>query len=367
MPACPRKQIVASYEVGIYHCYNRCVRRAFLCGVDPVSGNNFEHRKDWILQRAELLASAAAVEVLDFAILDNHMHFILRNRPDIAATWSDEEVVRRWWQICPTRRNELGEAPEPLPVELDQWLAHPEKVQELRQRLSSISWFMRLLCQKIARRANREDQVTGKFFESRFRCQALLDDEAVLACSLYVDLNVVRADKAETPEESRYTSAYERILERKRFRAAMRAVAQADENGSANAEPTRTPEDNLWLSPIQLADRFESGADRTVSNPFPSRRLTNKGFLPMTLDHYLSLLDWMGRQIRSDKRGSIPAELSPILERLHVNMEQMPDVVSGFAQRFHSAVGRVNSMMQYARRLGRRWLAGICQSAVVFT
>jgi hypothetical protein len=185
MPACPRSQIVASDEVGIYHCYNRCVRRAFLCGYDPASGKNFEHRKDWIQQRLELLAGACAIEVLDFAVLDNHIHLILRTRPDIAQCWSDREVVRRWWQLCPTRRNQRGQpADDPLPCELNQWLDDDAKVEELRGRLSSISWFMRLLCQKIARLANLQDEVSGKFWESRFRSQALLDEQAVLACSM---------------------------------------------------------------------------------------------------------------------------------------------------------------------------------------
>lgn len=187
---------------------------------------------------------------------------------------------------------------------------------------------------------------------------------------------MIRAGKADTPEASRYTSVYERIMQLKRLRQTMESAAPADSDANPIAPGAATAEGDLWLSPIQLADRFTSAAGSAnedspetmnACNPFPSRRLTNEGFLPMTLEHYLCLLDWTGRQIRSDKHGSIPAELATILERLRIKQESWPDLVSGFAKRFHSAVGRVDSMAQYARRLGRRWVAGIRESAVVFT
>jgi REP element-mobilizing transposase RayT len=85
------------------------VRRAFLCGYDPVSGKNFEHRKDWIQQRLQLLAGACAIEVLDFALLDNHIHLILRTRPDIAQCWSDQEVVKTASTVSSTVSQQAGD------------------------------------------------------------------------------------------------------------------------------------------------------------------------------------------------------------------------------------------------------------------
>jgi REP element-mobilizing transposase RayT len=368
MPSCPRNQIIPANEVGIFHCYNRCVRRAFLCGFDPETGQSFEHRKEWIQLRLELLAVSFAIEVCDFALLDNHIHLILRTRPDIVVQWPDHEIALRWWHICPTRRDENGDAAEPVPCELKLWLDDPEKMTELRGRLSSISWFMRLLCQRIARMANDEDGQRGKFWSERFKAQPLLDEQAVLACSMYVNLNPIRAGKAKTPEESRFTSVYERILAMKRARVA--AGSASDSNGTSR-EPA---ECELWICKLELADRFsEAGSEITGAeltpdqvNPFPSRRLTNKGYLPMSEEQYLSLLDWTGRQIRSDKGGSIPAELAPILERLGLDGSKLPEVVSGFARQFHSAVGRVDSMIAFAQRLGRRWVAGVRQAATAF-
>ena len=69
MPAYPRHAIVDGDEMGIYHCIARCVRRAFLCGVDPLTGKNHDHRKEWILGRLQQLASFFAIEVCGYAVL----------------------------------------------------------------------------------------------------------------------------------------------------------------------------------------------------------------------------------------------------------------------------------------------------------
>ena len=88
MPQFARKDIVIEGEVGIYHCVSRCVRRAFLCGEDPVSGRDLGHRKDWIRDRLKLLIECMAVELCDYAVLSNHIHVVVRTRPDLVATWS---------------------------------------------------------------------------------------------------------------------------------------------------------------------------------------------------------------------------------------------------------------------------------------
>jgi hypothetical protein len=35
----------------------------------------------------------------------NHIHVILRNRPDIVSSWTDEEVAKRWWRLFALRKN----------------------------------------------------------------------------------------------------------------------------------------------------------------------------------------------------------------------------------------------------------------------
>ena len=353
MPAYARRQIVDEIEVGVYHCVSRCVRRAFLCGQDALTGRNYDHRKHWMQSRMEELASIFAVDVLGFSLMSNHLHVVLRNRPDLTAQWSDEEVALRWWRLHPLRRNADGSPAEPEEQEIAGLLADREALAEHRRRLSSISWWMRSLCELIARRANREDHVTGRFWEGRFKSQALLDESAILACSVYVDLNPIRAKLADTPETSKYTGAFERILARQAA-----AAATIDQNQTATVSAAR----DAWLSPLP-----EQDAGTTADSVPPPTRASNRGFLPMSLDDYLTLLDWTGRQLRDDKRGAIPDELRPILERLAINADTWLDTVTCFGRWFHRAVGRMSSMAARANRSGRFWFQGRRFSNLAFS
>ena len=204
----PRSQYVQEGQVGVYHCFSRCVRRAFLCGIDPQTRNDYSHRKTWLVDKLRELAAIFAVEVCAFAVMWNHYHTILRTRPDIVATWSDYEVASRWLTLFP-RHCDLGQVP--IDKQIHALTQSPGRIATLRKRLSSLSWFMGRLNESIARAANKEDKVKGRFWESRFKCQVLLDEAAIAACMVYVDLNPIRAGLAGTPEESDFTSIQERI------------------------------------------------------------------------------------------------------------------------------------------------------------
>jgi hypothetical protein len=358
MARIPRQELIDEANVGTYHCVQRCVRRAFLCGLDAVTGQNYDHRKLWIRLRLEFLAANFAVDILGYTAMSNHLHLVLRNRPDLAQGWSDEEVARRWWNLFPARRDQDGRPARIEPHELAMLLADTDALAEMRRRLSSISWLMRCLAEPIARRANREDGCTGRFWEGRYKCQRLLDEAALLACSVYVDLNPIRAGVAATPETSRFTSAYDRI----HAQAARRRTASA-----GNAEPAKPDaaapvgkRGDAWLSPVHLDERQLDADGR------PTRRASNKGFLPLKLDEYLRLLDWTGRQARQGKRGSIPADLAPILDRLSIVGERWIDTVLNFGRWFHRAAGRQESLAEEASRRGKRWLAGSSHSRVAF-
>jgi REP element-mobilizing transposase RayT len=211
MPAYARSHIVPPDEVGVYHCIARCVRRAFLCGVDPLTKHDYDHRKEWIRERLEQLAPVFAIDICGYAVMSNHLHVILRSRPDLVRDWSDDEVAFRWTRLCPPRDPATGDKTEPSACDLNIIVSDPARLAVIRQRLSSLSWFMGRLSEPIARRANREDECKGRFWEGRFKSLALLDEGAILACSIYVDLNPIRAGVAETPDQSQYTSAYDRI------------------------------------------------------------------------------------------------------------------------------------------------------------
>lgn len=206
----PRKALISLDATPYYHCVSRCVRRAFLCGQDAHTGQCFEHRRQWIEERLLALAEIFALDVCAYAVMSNHYHVVLHIDKAQADAWGLRKVVERWHQLYQgsalSQRFLRGEAlGDP---ELDR-LA--EVAESWRARLMDISWFMRTLNESIARAANQEDHCTGRFWEGRFKSQALLDERALAACLAYVDLNPIRAKLAETPEDSEHTSVKQRV------------------------------------------------------------------------------------------------------------------------------------------------------------
>jgi REP element-mobilizing transposase RayT len=321
-----RADVFDPAEVSVFHCINRCVRQCFLCGDDPTTGRNFDHRKAWLEARLELLAGIFGIDVLGFAIMSNHFHLVLRNRPDVVATWSDTEVARRWLRLCPPRRKDEPSA-EPTEADLDRIRAVPERLAEIRRRLSDISWLMRLIAEPIARRANREDQASGHFWQGRFRSVKLCDEAALLACAVYVDLNPIRAGLARTPEASDFTSVQRRI-------------ESLAEQAAGAARPAG------WLAPVELDEA--AGPIGAVPSA-TGRRASDKGFLPITAVEYLELVDWTGRQIVCG-RGSIPANLPPLLARLGIAEEHWLPLVTGFGRLFHRVAGAPRSLARLRSR-----------------
>ncbi len=189
---------------------SRCVRRAWLCGFDSLTGRSLEHRRGWIEDRLHELAGIFAVGVYAYAVMSNHVHVVLHIDPRAAVEWSDEEVAQRWVRLFPVRQNGLLEEAGCGNKERT-ILGNAERLQSCRERQGNLSWFMRALNEPIARRANREDHCTGRFWEGRHKCQALLDEMAVLACMSYVDLNPIRAGLCEELGQSTHTSVVCRI------------------------------------------------------------------------------------------------------------------------------------------------------------
>jgi len=261
------------------------------------------------------------IDVLGYAVMGNHLHVILRNRPDVVQEWADEEVAQRIWQLFPARKEEDGSPAEPRESDLQALMADAKRLLEYRRRLSDISWLMRQLAEKIARLANAEDECTGRFWEGRFKCQPLLDEAAVLACAAYVDLNPVRAKIAETPEESDYTSVQDRIK---------------SERVTEEGHSDKSRRHDRWLSPVYQSERAAPGPKVSRS----PHRASDKGFLWIKLPSYLQLLDWTGRQIAKGKRGRIPATCAPILDRLGINRQAWCNLVENFGRLFRRVAAR---------------------------
>ncbi len=206
----PRNTLLCLDATPYYHCVSRCVRRAFLCGEDIHSGRSFEHRRGWIEQRLLELADIFAIDIAAYAVMSNHYHVVLHVDTERSQAWTECEVAERWHRLFNgtvlSQRYSRGEV---LPQAESKALT--EVIATWRQRLVSISWFMRCLNEPIARQANQEDDVSGRFWEGRFKSQALLDEKALAACMAYVDLNPIRAKMAQSPETSAHTSIKRRI------------------------------------------------------------------------------------------------------------------------------------------------------------
>lgn len=356
----PRSKYVHEGQEGVYHCFTRCVRRAFLYGIDPLTGRDFSHRKAWILTRMKDLSAIFAIDVCAYAIMWNHYHIILRTRPDIAACWSDREVATRWLTLFPGNHG-MGAVPFPTEDAITSLVRCPERIAVLRKRLCSLSWFMGRLNEFIARAANKEDSVKGRFWESRFKCQVLLDEAAIATCMVYVDLNPIRAGLAVTPEESDFTSIQERIRSWQNEsttrvpakESSFRHLPEISDSVSECSSNRDCPcdEDALvppcWLCPIAAQPR-------------------RRGILQMTAAEYFDLVDKSGREIRSGKRGAIAPDLAPILLRLGLKETAWVETISHFESKFYLASGLHSDLRNYAQQIGSRWLKGIGVARTVF-
>ncbi|MCK0538872.1 transposase [Alcanivorax quisquiliarum] len=346
----PRSQQISLDTTAYYHCIGRCVRRAFLCGEDALTGRSFEHRRAWMVERLALLTDVFAIDLYAYAVMANHYHLVVRINPARMDAWSDHDIAQRWLRLFTGPRcvhqwltgGELDAATH------DQALA---EIAKWRQRLADLSWFMRCLNEHIARRANEEDHCTGHFWEGRFKVHALRDEASVLRCMAYVDLNPVRAGLATVPEEGDYTSYQQRCrgLVAGEFRSgaavvdrvALKAGATSDADAIQRADTTAV---------ARATDATSStGATRKLASPHSGiavaadpedapdglalPRLIELGHRPdvepcedppcpirqFALSDYLALVDWTGRAEQPGKRHAIPAAAANVMQRLNLD------------------------------------------------
>lgn len=322
--AIARKHLIDDALPGAYHLISRCVRRAYLCG-DAAA-----HRRDWLAEGIERASRCFAIEVLSFAVMDNHLHLVVTTHPDRAQHWSDHEVATRWAKLYP-HHGPTGEDQAWPDEQIDALARDSVRCHTLRTRLASVSWMMKTLKERVARRANKEDDCTGHFWEGRFRSVRLLDQAALLACMVYVDLNPIRARLCDRPERSTYTAVRERIRARQTWR-----LAQATPNGTAD---TTGPEHGLWIAPMARC--------HLPGDPSPRR---------LTPDDYIRLVDATGRIVRSDKRGAIPADLLPILQRLDIQVDDWIAAMRRGGRFVGAAIGSYAARAAEAARRGVKWI-----------
>ncbi len=325
----PRKSQISLSDTPYYHCISRCVRRAFLCGEDKQTHQSYEHRRRWVEDKLLFLPQVFAIEVCAYAVMSNHTHLVLHINERQALNWNTTEVLTRWHKLFKgtlltqkylSKVNDLNHEPltESNQLSQSELLTVEQTAQVYKQRLMDISWFMRVLNESIAREANKEDNCTGRFWEGRFKCQALLDEAALISCMAYVDLNPVRAKMSTTPETSDFTSIQQRIKQ------------------VVNPQQTQQPS---TLKPF-------------VGNP---RKKMPNG-IPFELKEYIELVDITGKCIREDKAGYISQHLPNILTRLNISEDNWLTITKEFTKVFHGAVGHEHVLQNFSdnQQLKRR-------------
>ncbi|MFQ3249220.1 MAG: putative transposase [Glaciecola sp.] len=327
MPIARSKQIILS-QTSYYHCISRCVRKAYLCGYDKTTGSDYEHRRSWFEKRLDKLTAAFAINICAYAIMHNHNHLVLHVDTERAKSWSDLQVLERWHSVHPNKAiSSLFIDPSQRAKFTSMQISTIKKTAKIyRKRLTSISYFMKALNQYIATKANKEDDCTGKFWESRFKSQALLDDKAILSCMIYVDLNPIRAGVASSLESSHYTSIKKRL-------AALKEGQQPS---------------NLK----RLKTQFEN----------------HSTYLNIKLDCYLHLLEQTAFRIRNARqvKTSMQKIESRLLLQCGITDKNWLKLSTSFESEFAYVVGGVASMEEYRKKLKQKKLKGVSTALRVF-
>ena len=368
----PRSEIVNVDETPWYHVVGRCVRRAFLCGVDPCTGRNHDHRRDWVQERILQLSSVFAIDVAAFAVMSNHYHIVLRIDADMAKAWSWVDVAWRWTQLY--AGTDLVRSYLKKPDSFETMIEAEKKeleeqIEIYRERLWDLSWYMRVLNESIARKANEEDDVTGHFWEGRFKSQALLDEAAILTVMAYVDLNPIRAGIANGLLDSKYTSVAMRLQEllqqeeQHQKVAEEQAQTEAAELNTGNIPTSNTSNDptSKNSNPRLLEDAVKkiiglgqgdppAGVAPMVSQASPDPKPGEDAMMRLHNEHrlsllpqaplmpfdpssrnpaaihfdfvdYLELVDETGRIMREDKKGYIRDTTPKILDQINLQAQ----------------------------------------------
>jgi len=328
----PRSAQISLVNTPYYHCIARCVRRAFLCGHDRYTGRSFNHRRQWLVDRISLQADVFGIDVCAYAVMGNHYHLVLKVDKHLVTALSDFEVLRRWTRIF--------RGPLLIRRYLDGWSLSGAEMQTVceiaavwRRRLYDISWFMRCLNEYIARRANAEDECSGRFWEGRFKSRALLDDAAVLSCMAYVDLNPVRAGLASSLSGSDFTSIQKRLQE---------AGVNDKKNGRRH--------NKRFLIPLKQNDRLSQ----------------DESTIPLCLKDYLEILESTAHLSRVNTPHPAWSQQKETLQSIGLSVSQWRALSLEAHSLSVQAIGELERLRSYCRSTGRKWMVGTRRLKLIY-
>ncbi|MBB6442611.1 hypothetical protein [Phycisphaera mikurensis] len=288
-------------------------------------------RKEMLLAKLETLTRVMAVQVVAFALMDNHVHKLLRVDHELAASWSDEEVLRRWWALHPLR-NGYNQPREAKEEEVAEKLADEEFLSDIRAKLVCLSHFVKCFKQHAAEQINKLEKTSGPVWAGRFHSVLVEDPAQLVATMIYVDLNPFAAGECDTPEGGRFTSLAGRLA--RDVPAGDGAVASGRTPPTRSSRRPRAPRAprrqsaGVWLRPLDESREPRKRNDRRGGRLGAASTSAGTVAKGLSLRVYLRLLDAVARKIRGGKHR-LHASTRGIFDRIGLDAEEVAERVAG--------------------------------------
>ena len=327
----PRKQQYDQDDPPWLRCISRCVRKSFLCG------DKYDHRRVWLEKRIEILAQLYHTDVTAYAIMENHFHIVMRPNVEKVAAMSDVEVANAWLSAMRPMKSDGTYTPVNI-VSIDNAVADIEKIQLWRKRIGKVSWFMAALKAPLSRMANKEDNCSSHFWEGRYKSIPLLDRAALISCTVYVDLNPIRAGAADNIQNAQHTSIRKRAaayaaqhsleITSKCHTAAHKVIDQQNELH----EIIKT---SKWLTSITTASTENNGLTPGIS-----------------IEQYIQLIDMTARSFTNKTKQLHPQAQSTLTE-LNLNTETWMKSMSRPKNFIGRVIGNAQSLLLEKMRINK--------------
>ncbi|MFM8477614.1 MAG: hypothetical protein ACKOEO_17665 [Planctomycetaceae bacterium] len=356
-----RSAYVDPRENAIFYIRCRTKKSLILPPAQPGSDPD-THRVRYIEDLIRQYAGLFGISVHAHAVMRREFRIVLQSRPEVVLMLSDYEIARRWLSICPTLSRARTPSPEPAEEEIDLLCGQPLRIADLRDRLSSISWWMRLLQQRVAQLCNREDKTEGRVWNGRFRAVLLLDGTAHLAALVNVDLAAVRVSTGKPVSVSEFTSAVYRRQEQlaatdrgtgeKTMENSIAADGTAAFSSELTSDVTAQVRDGQHLAPIVSGDAYTAFADRLAVNGHQHRSSEDR-VVNSDGDDYRKLLQLTHEGFPGAGPSKLPERCS-LLSSLKIHPNIWIALVGYFDDLFSHVAGKLESMNAHVPKTGDR-------------